>query len=86
LEKKEPARDGVLKIGRFNETSVSLAVNIISVLVAAVLLVGSITGFYFVTAPLAKLGMIAGWTAIFALSVGIMTTARRAELFAATAA
>jgi hypothetical protein len=65
---------------------VSLAVNLINILVAAVLIIGSITGFFVVSTPLAKLLMIAGWTAIFALSVGIMTNARRSELFAATAA
>ncbi len=86
LEQKEPARDGVLEIGRFNETSVSIAVNAISILIVAMLLIGSITTFTFISAPLTKLVLIAGWTAFFALSVAITTNARRAELFAATAA
>jgi len=54
--------------------------------VAAVLLVGSIVGLYFVTSDAAKLGMVAVFTAAFAVSVGLMTNARRAEIFAATAA
>ncbi|RYP14827.1 hypothetical protein DL765_006128 [Monosporascus sp. GIB2] len=55
---------------------------VISILVAAVLLVGSITSLYFVTNNAAKL---AAFTAAFALSVGLMTNVRRAEIFAATA-
>lgn len=58
----------------------------ISILVAAVLLIGPITGLYFVANDAAKLGMIAAFTAVFSLSVGLMTNARRTEIFAATAA
>ncbi|KAI0514794.1 hypothetical protein F5B22DRAFT_647273 [Xylaria bambusicola] len=83
---EELSRDGLHRVGRFNEKSISIAVAVINVLVAAVLLVGSITGLYFVTNDAAKLGMIAAFTAAFALSVGVMTSARRAEIFAATAA
>ncbi|VUC31210.1 unnamed protein product [Clonostachys rosea] len=71
---------------RFDEKSISIAVAVISILVAALLLVGSITGLYFVTNDGAKLGMVATFTAMFALSVGLMTTARRVEIFAATVA
>jgi hypothetical protein len=53
---------------------------------AAVLLIGSIISFYFVESPPAKLGMIGGFTAAFALCVALTTNARRAEIFAATAA
>jgi hypothetical protein len=54
--------------------------------VAALLLVGSITAFYFVQSAMAKLLMVYAFTAAFALSVSLMTTARRVETFAATAA
>ncbi|WQF80553.1 hypothetical protein CDEST_05567 [Colletotrichum destructivum] len=83
---KEISRDASFGIGRYDEGSVTLAVAIVSILVAAVLLVGSITSLYFVQSDAAKLGMIAAFTALFATSVGTMTTARRAEIFAATAA
>jgi hypothetical protein len=73
-------------MGRFSEKSISIAVAVISILVVPVLLVGSITGLYLVTNDAAKLGMIAAFTAAFALSVSLMTNARRAEIFAATAA
>jgi len=84
--KKELSRDGLHHIGRFNENSISIAVAVISIFVAAVLLVGSITGLYLVTSDAAKLGMVAAFTAAFALSIGLMTNASRAEIFAATAA
>ncbi|GES58894.1 hypothetical protein ATEIFO6365_0003017700 [Aspergillus terreus] len=83
---EELSRDGLHRIGRFNERSISIAVAVISIIVAAVLLVGCITALYFITNDTAKLGMIAAFTATFALSVGLMTNARRAEIFAATAA
>jgi hypothetical protein len=73
-------------VGRFDERSISRAVGSISVVVAAALLLGSITALYFVQSAIAKLLMIHVFTAAFALSVALMTNARRAELFAATAA
>ncbi|KAJ8123427.1 hypothetical protein ONZ43_g621 [Nemania bipapillata] len=82
----ESTRDGRAKIGRFNERSVSLATNIITIVVAAFLLIGSITGFYFVHSDVVKLALIAAFTSVFALSLVLITNARRAEIFAATAA
>lgn len=50
------------------------------------LLNGSIVGLYFVHSDGARLGMIAAFTVLFALSMALFTNARRAETFAATAA
>ncbi|KAJ0165597.1 hypothetical protein CTA2_10656 [Colletotrichum tanaceti] len=85
---EEMSRDGSFGIGRYDERSVTLAVVVISILMAAVLLVGSasISSLYFVQSDAAKLCMIAAFTALFATSVVVMTTARRAEIFAVTAA
>ncbi|KAL2834362.1 hypothetical protein BDW59DRAFT_178782 [Aspergillus cavernicola] len=83
---EEVSRDGLYHIGRFKETSITIAVAFISILVASFLLIGSIVGLYFATDDALKLGLVAGFTAVFALSVGLMTNARRAEIFAATAA
>ncbi|GAP91663.1 putative chorismate mutase [Rosellinia necatrix] len=82
----EISRDGRTQIRRFDERSVSVAVNVVTILVAAVFLGGSIAGFYYVRDDAARLGMIAGFTSLFALSVALITNARRAEIFAATAA
>ncbi|KAL3495319.1 hypothetical protein BJX62DRAFT_246055 [Aspergillus germanicus] len=83
---QELSRDGLNSIGRFNETSISIAVAVISICVASLLLIGSIVGLYLVDDDAVRLALIAAFTAVFALSVGLMTNARRAEIFAATAA
>lgn len=84
----EPTRDGRAQIGRFNERSVALATSAITIVVAAFLLIGSITTFHLVdaAADAVKLGLIAAFTSAFALSLVLITNARRAEIFAATAA
>ncbi|KAI0855357.1 hypothetical protein F4860DRAFT_519960 [Xylaria cubensis] len=82
----EMARDGRAKIGRFHERAISLTTSVITICIAAFLLIGSITGFYFVESDAVKLGLIAAFTSVFALSLVLITNARRAEIFAATAA
>ncbi|KAF2829009.1 hypothetical protein CC86DRAFT_368147, partial [Ophiobolus disseminans] len=61
-------------------------VTFLSILNAAALLVGAIVSLYAITSPKTKLGIVALFTALFASNVGVLTNARRAELFAATAA
>ncbi|KAI1200924.1 hypothetical protein F5X97DRAFT_291666 [Nemania serpens] len=84
----EPTRDGRAQIGRFDERSVSLATSAITIVAAAFLLIGSITTFHLVddAADAVKLVLIAAFTIAFALSLVLITNARRAEIFAATAA
>ena len=57
-----------------------------TVVVTAVFLFGSIIGFYLASGAVVKLIMIAVFTALFAASLGLITNARRAEIFGATAA
>ncbi|KAI0437240.1 hypothetical protein F4803DRAFT_539522 [Xylaria telfairii] len=83
---EETARDGRAKIGRFNERAISVATSAITICLAAFLLIGSITGFYFVESDMVKLVLIAAFTSVFAMSLVLITNARRAEIFAATAA
>ncbi|KAL4878026.1 hypothetical protein BJY04DRAFT_221598 [Aspergillus karnatakaensis] len=71
--KEEISRDGLYRVGRFNETSITTAVAIISILVASFLLIGSIVGLYFAKSNAVKLALVAAFTAAFALSVGLMT-------------
>ncbi|KAF2205377.1 hypothetical protein GQ43DRAFT_385983 [Delitschia confertaspora ATCC 74209] len=70
----------------FPEKFVFWTVSIISVVLAAVLLVGAIVSLYFVKSHQAQLGLVACYTVLFAASVGLLTTAKRAEVFASTAA
>ena len=86
VSKKETARDNFNQFGRFNEASINMTVNVITIILAAVFLFGSIIGFYFVRGAVVKLVMIAVFTALFAASLGLITNARRAEIFGATAA
>lgn len=74
------------RTGHYQERHVVWTVAIISTIIAAVLLVGAIAGLYVEQRPKARLGMIAAFTAAFALSVILLTNARRAEVFAGTAA
>ncbi|KAF2828506.1 hypothetical protein CC86DRAFT_437849 [Ophiobolus disseminans] len=69
-----------------SDRAISSFVAWFSTLLAAVLLIGAIVILYKVHSPDWRLGLIATFTTLFAGSVGLLTNARRAELFAATAA
>lgn len=68
------------------ERHVARLVAVISSVVAAVLLIGAVVALHFIQKAGARLGMIACFTILFALSLGLLTNAKRAEIFAATAA
>lgn len=57
-----------------------------SIFLAAILLIGAIIGLYVVQSSKKRLGMMATFTIVFAIGVGLLTNARKPELFAATAA
>jgi hypothetical protein len=73
-------------IALFSMKKVNRAVAILSMVIAAVLLIVSIVTLYVVTNNNVRLGLICGFTILFALSIHLLTNARRAELFASTAA
>ena len=68
------------------EKRVERMVAIINVIVAAILLIGAIMCLYCVTLPTARLCIMAVFTISFAVSIALFTNAKRAEVFAATAA
>lgn len=70
----------------FKEKNVSWVVGIISTIAAAALLIGSIAVLNIVGNQNRRIGWIAGFTLLFALSVVLLTNAKRVEVFAATAA
>ncbi|OCL02415.1 hypothetical protein AOQ84DRAFT_423003 [Glonium stellatum] len=70
----------------YPDSTIRHIVSFASVLLAAVLLVGAIASLYFVTSPAAKMGLLAGFTTLFAGSIGLLTNARRVDIYAATAA
>ncbi|CAN9326989.1 unnamed protein product [Alternaria alternata] len=78
--------DSIDRATVYKDTHVARVVAAISMVLAAILLVGAISSLYFVINPKAKLGLLALYTILFAMSVGLCTNARRAEVFATTAA
>ncbi|KAI0810176.1 hypothetical protein GGR55DRAFT_695381 [Xylaria sp. FL0064] len=83
--KTELSAEGLPRIGRFDEHQVVHWVNIITIIVAIVFLIGPILALYFVQNPPARLVLITVFTAGFAASVALITNARRAEVFFGTA-
>jgi hypothetical protein len=55
-------------------------------ILATILLIGAVVGLYLVKRPVTRLVMISVFTVVFAASIGLLTNARRPEIFAATAA
>ena len=68
------------------EQSITRLVSIISGAMAVVLLWVAIFTLHAISSPKAKLGMVGFYMLVFAMSVGLLTTAKRSEIFAATAA
>jgi hypothetical protein len=58
----------------------------LSVLIAVLLLVGAIVALYYEPRMAMKIGLLALFTVMFGVSVGLLTKTRRVEVFAATAA
>lgn len=70
----------------YGDKSILRMANVLASIITSTLLVGSIVVLYFVHNPLARLGIIAGFTQMFSLILILATSARKAEVFAATAA
>ncbi|EEU38325.1 uncharacterized protein NECHADRAFT_91425 [Fusarium vanettenii 77-13-4] len=73
-------------VGYASGKRISAFISYLSTILAALLLIGAIVVLYNIKTDNLKLGLIALFTIIFAASVGLLTNARRAEVFGATAA
>jgi hypothetical protein len=60
-----------------SEHSISRFVAILSTVLAAIMLFGPIISLHIVKNPHALLGILSGWTVLFAACVGLLTNARR---------
>ncbi|VUC34359.1 unnamed protein product [Clonostachys rosea] len=69
-----------------SESRIEAFVLCLSTILAALLLIGAIIVLYKVPSPDLKLGLVGLFTVLFAASVGLLTNARLAEIFGATAA
>lgn len=70
----------------YSEDVVNKVVAGITIILAAILLEGAIVALYFVTNPHLQLGLIALFMVLFAASIGLLSNAKKSEMFAATAA
>jgi hypothetical protein len=73
-------------MGYIPERRVSRFVTIVSILITVVLLFIAILALYHIRNPTTKLIMVGVFMLLFAASIGLFTTAKRSEVFAATAA
>ncbi|ORY06037.1 hypothetical protein BCR34DRAFT_490468 [Clohesyomyces aquaticus] len=73
---------------RFREMRIGLIVGLINIIAALVLIIGAVVSLFKLrTKPdSVRLGSIAGFTAFFAITLGLLTNVKRAEVFAAMAA
>ncbi|CEI70987.1 hypothetical protein FVEN_g9651 [Fusarium venenatum] len=65
---------------------ISTFISWLSTILAALLLIGAILVLYNTNSDNLKLGLIALFTVLFSASIGLLTNAKRAEVFGATAA
>ena len=73
-------------IAHISERKIARFVAVVSTLLAAVLLIGAIVALNYVQSQDWKMALVAIFTIMFAGSVGLLTSARRQEVFATTAA
>ncbi|KAL2845201.1 hypothetical protein BJY01DRAFT_214391 [Aspergillus pseudoustus] len=69
-----------------SSTRIAVIAAILNIILAAAMLFGSIFNLYYVEGPKKRLAIVAAYTVAFALCVGLLTNAGRAEVFAASAA
>jgi predicted lysophospholipase L1 biosynthesis ABC-type transport system permease subunit len=85
-KKRKPTEQSGMGNIYYDEKTIETVANIISTVAAAALLVGAIAILQRVKSYVKlRLGLIAVFTTLFAISVSIFTNSRRAEVFAASA-
>ncbi|KAI0398012.1 hypothetical protein F5Y17DRAFT_454591 [Xylariaceae sp. FL0594] len=77
---------GVPDVGYASGRKIASFITYLSTVLAAILLLGAILALYKIKSDDVKLGLIALFTLLFAASTGLLTNAKRSEVFASTAA
>lgn len=75
-----------VEVKYYSEGTANKVVAGISIILAALLLEGAIVTLYLVSNPRIQLGLIALFVLLFAAGIGLLSNAKRSEMFAATAA
>ena len=70
----------------YEDRVITRLASLVATVISSVFPIVGVIILYFVTDLLAKIGIIAALTALFSLSLALVTDARRGEIFAATAA
>jgi hypothetical protein len=74
------------RVGYISERKMEAFVGVVNIFLAAAFLFGAIYNLYYVRNERKTLGLITGYTTAFALTMWLLTNARRAEVFGACAA
>ncbi|KAH6677930.1 hypothetical protein F5X68DRAFT_235001 [Plectosphaerella plurivora] len=81
-----PGAASTSSVGYASGKKIATFISWLSTILAALLLVGAVVALYITRSDNLKLGLIALFTTLFAASVGLLTNAKKAEVFGATAA
>jgi chromate transport protein ChrA len=73
-------------LARISEKCIARTVSVLSTIIAVILLIGAVIKLYLVTNNNVRLILVAVYTMVFAATVGLLTSASRAEGYASTAA
>jgi len=71
---------------RVSDSKLIRTADLITTVISCVLPITSVIILFFVQSMIARLGIIAGFTALFSFTLAAMTASRRVDIFAATAA
>jgi hypothetical protein len=74
------------RVGYVSEQKIDAFVGVVNVLLAAAFLFGAMYNLYYVRDERKTLGLVTGYTTAFAMTMWLLTNARRAEVFGACAA
>jgi hypothetical protein len=70
----------------YPDSAIAKLSSLVATVLSSVLPIAGVIVLYFVKNTLARIGIIAGMTALFSLCLALLTSARKSEIFAATAA
>jgi hypothetical protein len=74
------------RVYHYDDYHLQIPASIVSTVLACLMPVGSIVVLHLVKSTSTRLGIIAGFTAAFSLTLALVTRAKRVDIFAATAA
>lgn len=70
----------------YSDGAITKLSSLVATVLSSVLPIAGVIVLYFVKNTLARIGIIAGMTALFSLCLALLTSAKKSEIFAATAA